>query len=401
MYVGFRSSGGRGEYELVGRHGDLVAAQLSNWTLRWDLPDLGKLDTNLQIDPGRSGKARLRRVRDNGPQIGRQIAAILLMPFPTRSARQLSIDAPILRADSYRVTRIGVGIGSTFDATTQTLAMTLAYIEVANRTLSELHDFHARWQRISVIHRRISHLPKELADAIKLHLDALRSNSISDGLIPAARQVAHALNEDSLAEGTQHDLVGQIESILAIDSTDIVVPPTPDLVDYDSPEVRLRAASEWRSVRSRGASGQRFAREVKEAYDHQCAFCGLRLPSAHGLHSGVDAAHILPWANYDLNVICNGVCLCKIHHWTFDQSVLCLQHLGDAYVVIATRRIEALDAAARQFFAGAVGRIPDHRLPLTLADRPRHAFLDILNGTIASSLGIKGDPNYAAWLDSG
>lgn len=38
--------------------------------------------------------------------------------------------------------------------------------------------------------------------------------------------------------------------------------------------------------------------------------------------SGVDAAHILPWAEYDLNSVSNGLCLSKLCHWAFDAGIL-------------------------------------------------------------------------------
>ena len=41
MHVGFRSSGGRGEYEIVGVHGEIHASDLIGWTVDWELPTLG------------------------------------------------------------------------------------------------------------------------------------------------------------------------------------------------------------------------------------------------------------------------------------------------------------------------------------------------------------------------
>ena len=51
--------------------------------------------------------------------------------------------------------------------------------------------------------------------------------------------------------------------------------------------------------------------------------CGLHLPrTSVNASAGVDAAHILPWADYDLDHVCNGICLCKHHHWAFDEGLL-------------------------------------------------------------------------------
>ncbi len=63
-----------------------------------------------------------------------------------------------------------------------------------------------------------------------------------------------------------------------------------------------------------------FARVVKRAYHYQCAACGLRI-----LFDGislVDAAHIIPFAVSHDDDPCNGMALCKNHHWSMDQELI-------------------------------------------------------------------------------
>jgi len=63
-----------------------------------------------------------------------------------------------------------------------------------------------------------------------------------------------------------------------------------------------------------------FARVVKRAYHYQCAACGLRI-----LYDGVslvDAAHIIPFAVSHDDDPCNGMALCKNHHWAMDQELI-------------------------------------------------------------------------------
>ncbi len=63
-----------------------------------------------------------------------------------------------------------------------------------------------------------------------------------------------------------------------------------------------------------------FARVVKRAYHYQCAACGLRV-----LFDGVslvDAAHIIPFAVSHDDDPCNGMALCKNHHWAMDQELI-------------------------------------------------------------------------------
>ena len=63
-----------------------------------------------------------------------------------------------------------------------------------------------------------------------------------------------------------------------------------------------------------------FARVVKRAYHYQCAACGLRI-----LFDGislVDAAHIIPFATSHDDNPCNGISLCKNHHWAMDHEMI-------------------------------------------------------------------------------
>jgi putative restriction endonuclease len=66
---------------------------------------------------------------------------------------------------------------------------------------------------------------------------------------------------------------------------------------------------------------QGFRRAVVSIYDHRCAFCGVRMLTSDG-HTAVDAAHIIPWSiSHDDNPH-NGIALCGLCHWTFDQGLL-------------------------------------------------------------------------------
>ncbi len=63
-----------------------------------------------------------------------------------------------------------------------------------------------------------------------------------------------------------------------------------------------------------------FARVVKQAYHFQCAACGLRIVFDGA--SLVDAAHIIPFAESHDDDPCNGLSLCKNHHWAMDQELI-------------------------------------------------------------------------------
>lgn len=65
---------------------------------------------------------------------------------------------------------------------------------------------------------------------------------------------------------------------------------------------------------------QGFRRAVVRLYDHRCAFCGVRMLTVDG-HSVVDAAHIIPWSINHNDDPRNGMALCRLCHWTFDEGL--------------------------------------------------------------------------------
>jgi putative restriction endonuclease len=65
---------------------------------------------------------------------------------------------------------------------------------------------------------------------------------------------------------------------------------------------------------------QGFRRAVVKVYDHRCAFCGVRMLTVDG-HGAVDAAHIVPWSVSHNDDPRNGMALCRLCHWTFDEGL--------------------------------------------------------------------------------
>ena len=88
MHIGFRTSGGRGEYEVVGTHSGYTAASLEGWSFYMEWPDGIVRDTGLVLEPADSGKPRLRSELPEKIQIGRIVAAMLLLPDPTRAFKK-------------------------------------------------------------------------------------------------------------------------------------------------------------------------------------------------------------------------------------------------------------------------------------------------------------------------
>lgn len=92
----------------------------------------------------------------------------------------------------------------------------------------------------------------------------------------------------------------------------------------------VEADNYWPAVRD-----QAFRRVVTTAYDHRCALCGIRIVTPDG-HTVVEAAHIVPWSKSKNDDIRNGIALCRLCHWGFDEGMI---GVSDSYTVITSRAI--------------------------------------------------------------
>lgn len=97
---------------------------------------------------------------------------------------------------------------------------------------------------------------------------------------------------------------------------------------------------------------QGFRKTIVSLYEHRCALCGIRMLTPEG-HTIVEAAHIVPWRDTQNDSPTNGLCLCRLCHWSFDEG---LMSVGRKYEVLVSRRVQS-----------------DQNMPghvLTLVDRP-------------------------------
>ncbi|HEX5849496.1 MAG TPA: HNH endonuclease [Rubrobacter sp.] len=92
----------------------------------------------------------------------------------------------------------------------------------------------------------------------------------------------------------------------------------------------LPLEEEYVPVRDQG-----FRRAVVTAYSHRCALCGIRVRTLDG-HTAVTAAHIVPWSETHDDRPANGMALCRMCHWTFDEGLL---GVSQAYEVIASKQL--------------------------------------------------------------
>lgn len=82
---------------------------------------------------------------------------------------------------------------------------------------------------------------------------------------------------------------------------------------------------------------QGFRRAIVTAYDHRCAICGVKMMTSDG-HTAVDAAHIKPWSISFNDNPRNGIALCKLCHWAFDEGMI---SVSAKFIVMTSPQLNA------------------------------------------------------------
>jgi putative restriction endonuclease len=90
------------------------------------------------------------------------------------------------------------------------------------------------------------------------------------------------------------------------------------------------------------ARDQGFRRAIVNCYEHRCAMCGIRIVTPEG-HTAVQAAHIKPWSKFKDDEIPNGMALCRVCHWAFDEG---LMGVDDDYGILISRQMSSARNAA-------------------------------------------------------
>lgn len=117
------------------------------------------------------------------------------------------------------------------------------------------------------------------------------------------------------------------------------------------------------------ARDQGFRRAVVTTYDHRCALCGVRMVTPEG-HTAVDAAHIKPWSISQNDDIRNGMALCKLCHWTFDEGFI---GVSKSYTVLVSHQL-----SSGSNMSGLLSTL-NHRSIITPVDKelwPEQTYLD-------------------------
>ncbi|TYL50058.1 hypothetical protein FXB39_10355 [Nocardioides sp. BGMRC 2183] len=346
----------------------------------WDTP-FGQKETEVALS-NQGGKRRLRITQSGVPHIQRQAAALGLLPKSIREEAKVTHGQPIVLENGY-ILDVQVSLVSTDDSMAVVRpAIFTARSGPANDDAHKLDmDAQQRFARLQAVWEQAEVLPEAVGLAVLAH----RQRVIDDTTIGTAAEKAVHTVIAALAEVGAPGYIPGADPLPALEvlaglSGGIELPP-PTEAPEDLPEIRIRIESEYRLAKARGASHEQFKKAVQKAYDFRCAFCGMRALDIPGLaRAGVDAAHILPWGQYDLDVVQNGILLCKRDHWAFDAHVLLLRHEGGAYSVELNPRYAGLitDQETLAALGQATGPIPEDRLPTKAADRPGPSYIEKL-----------------------
>jgi len=139
-----------------------------------------------------------------------------------------------------------------------------------------------------------------------------------------------------------------------------------EIIEQSQKEPSLTEKSSFTQAR-RKARDTAFSNEVKEIYEFACAVCGKKRFTS-SKYPEVESSHIYPKKKNGANDLRNGIALCKLHHWAFDNGLFSLK---DDYSIVIEDRIKN-DANYEEISRFAKKKI---RLPKIQGFKPHPIFL--------------------------
>lgn len=386
MNIALRPSGGRGEYELAGRQGEL------------HVHDLFGLPMFIEVLPGvainayancvqKDGKPRIRLTQPaRNAHPSSLIAAAMMLPKPRREKHETH-GTNLLLWEQFVVQTVRIDVVPRAGGVL--ICPLTARLENADGVRLDI-SFAERMARVVRIWTAAATPPGALADAVRAHAAAFTSATATQAqLVGSFASLHSALNKpegDMLPLLEAHFGLGALSAPSVGDiSAEVGDEDFAEEVHVDPAEARVDRVRKWRLAAVRGGSATAFRRKVREAYDSRCMFSGQRLPRTEATSTaGVDAAHILPWSRFDLDATKNGLCLNKQCHWAFDEGLfrLSFDDGENAYVVSIPNPVRLVAQAAKfdlESFDAIAGRIPRKRLPANEALWPSKQYLAELN----------------------
>ena len=320
MRIALRPSGGRGDYELAGSFNTISASDLLEKEFYYQItPDLiisGKAQTHRL-----SGKPRIRPER-GGEHPYVVISSLLLLPPPRRELIKTG-DQELLELQRQNYTLAGIDV-EIVNTDSKSVTFAPQTIWARNQASYLKLDYDERISIISTIWEAAGIVKDELSILLLAHKQATISSN-HGVLKQLAKEILRFFSTDSdiLPLLLMHYKLPSAAGF----SYSGVKGESSDFADEDDStsrtELHRERVRKWRLQSDRGPGAREFSSKVKNSYNYRCLFSGERFPKLDPLNSpGVDSAHILPWASHQLNIVENGICLCKQCHWAFDNGLL-------------------------------------------------------------------------------
>jgi hypothetical protein len=313
---------------------------------------------------------------------------MLMLPDPRRNFDGTLTGLPVARHKGYVLTRLGFGPDTEFTGINDAVTMDPVFIDLDNQTEKETIGIRHRWSRVEAVYAGMDLLPDALRSLVLQHRTFMASGEpIDTRLVTIVRNLEWPMLGAVPGWVPDTDPLPALEYLIGITPARGPSLPPPDEIGEEEPVVSARSAHEYRLAKIRGASGRKFSTDIRAAYGHRCAFCGAVYGGVASVRSGVDAAHILAWSKYDLDVVPNGISLCKLHHWAFDAALL-MPFFEGSKRDIPTMRFTQL--AVDNFSADTLAKLGQHKgllrpewFPSDQAMWPSTSYLDRLYADLA------------------
>lgn len=387
MRIVLRTSGGRGEYEVAGSHETVRVQDVFDRRIVLELLPGVRFPTNNFVRHTQ-GKPRIRLLDPRSDShVYLILAAILLLPKPKREIGATPGGKLQLYKDNFSVMSIPFDLVELSNAE---IVISPTQIILSNSTFDSVRlDVIERLSIVMACWEVASKNSSTIASVVIQHRNAFNNYDVK--AVIAATESIRLTNiepDDPLRHITKALDLPNLDELMWLGVHATETDEAMALGEENLEELKEAARNRikvWQLVALRGASGAKFSTEVRQAYNHTCLFSGMRLPKTPETgSSGVDAAHILPWADYNLNSISNGLCLSKLCHWAFDAGILQLNYdsMNSSYRVALTTVALATESAGVLKLDGLKdiqGIISTSLLPKDSVNWPNPSFLEVYN----------------------
>jgi len=390
MRIALRTSGGRGEYEIAGTQGTIRTHDVLNRHIVLEMLPKHRVYTGNYIRYAQ-GKPRIRLGDQKlNSHIYLILASLLLLPKPKRQISTTPAGKLEICRDKFSITSIVFDI---IELKNDELVITPTQVILSNSSSNCMRlDVTERMYLIMSVWEAVTRKSTSTAYWFLKHKNAFDAANVCD-ILNACEQLllCHSINQcDPLLQyevnmtNPSHQNNCSWMGVHIVTKDEAKVLGEISLENFR--ELACNRIKTWRYLALRGAQGVKFSRDVKAAYNNTCLFTGIHLPKTELGPSGVDAAHILPWARYDINKISNGLCLSKLCHWAFDNRILVLDFNNRTNNYVLSISPIALQVEAKKQidltpFHSILGVIPNSLLPKEKANWPDLSFLRAYNAS--------------------